>query len=536
MTNGPPTYDLLTCPWIPVEWLDVEDSGQPDKTERLPEVGLADALRDAHQIRSVVEASPLVVFGIYRLLGAVLHAYVTLPDGKDWERRLERPRLEGSEVERIIGRLESRMDLFHPERPFYQSGDIPLNTKPGPATKSVGYLAAEAPTGTNVTHFGHAGEGDHAFCPPCCARGLVTLPPFAIAGGAGIRPGLNGTPPTYVLPVGPNLAATLWLNYLTPPFRKGPWTNGPARPLWEEPDGRVERGEHGSIEFVQSLTWAPRRVRLLPGTGGECSRCGRASDVLVRQMVFGQGRSRTPGSGTWIDPWAAYIRPKPKGGVSQDLVPVRPREARDLWRDLAPLFLAVAAGEPGEDPPQVVEQVADTDAGETPSFELFALRTDMKAKVFEWRHDRITLPHQVLDDENAAAAVRAALQIAEAVETAIRAGLRQLHPALERGTPDANTARAALQSLAGGVQRAYWSSLEAPFRRHLLDQGLLAGRESAEHQGWHDRWRQTACTAAERVFFEVLRGFHDDARSLKHAVVAERVFCGRLRRLKGGRR
>jgi len=523
-TETEPHFDLLTEPWIPVERTD----GAPD------EVDVLTALGEASKIRTLTEGSPLVVFGIHRLLAAILHTCIPIKDPNEWRRRRRQPDLTAEELKRITAALAGRFDLFHPTHPFYQSGDVPLDLKPGAATKSVGYLAAESSTGTNVTHFGHQGEQQHAFCPPCCARGLVTLPPFAIAGGAGIRPGINGTPPTYVLPSGANLAETLWLNYLSPPFRKGLWVDGAPEPLWDEASGTVDRQECTDVEFVQGLTWPPRRIRLLPGPGGECSRCGRGSPVLVRQMAFSQGRSRISGLTTWIDGWAAYTRPPAKSKITLDLLPVRPREGRDLWRDMAPLFLAVKAEQKQEKVPLVVEQVRQLLKDEiAASFQLFALRTDMKAKVFEWRHDRLTLPVAVMNDEDAAGAIQDALRHADGVAGALRSGLRKLHPALQRGTPDPNAARAALRSLADGAERAYWSALDSPFRRQLLDDGLREPLESDEHRAWRARWRGETRTQAKTVFLAVLQGFDADARSLKHAVEAERVFFGTLKRIEG---
>src|SRR5205085_2128529 len=149
------------------------------------------------------------------------------------------------------------------------------------------------------THFEHAGEPRHAFCPACCARGLVALPCFAVAGGAGIKPGINGVPPMYLLPQGQSLFETLLLNYLIPTCRPEALQGPDPGPLWEG-SGVVElRGEKATAGFVESLTWPPRRVRLYPGEGGPCSRCGEPSPVLVRKMVFAQGRSRPRGAPLW---------------------------------------------------------------------------------------------------------------------------------------------------------------------------------------------------------------------------------------------
>ncbi|MBL8065520.1 MAG: type I-E CRISPR-associated protein Cse1/CasA, partial [Chthonomonadaceae bacterium] len=62
-----PTFNVLTEPWIPVIRLD----GTRD------ELGILPCLEQAHELREIRDPSPIIEFGLYRLLVAfVLDALV----------------------------------------------------------------------------------------------------------------------------------------------------------------------------------------------------------------------------------------------------------------------------------------------------------------------------------------------------------------------------------------------------------------------------------------------------------------------------
>jgi hypothetical protein len=101
-----------------------------------------------------------------------------------------------------------RFDLFDPQAPFLQTGDVPLHSNHNP--QPVARLLAEIPVATERIHFTHVTDDRHRLCPACCARG--------VGDGAGVRlfwraqayvPSINGVPPIYVLPAGDTLFETL---------------------------------------------------------------------------------------------------------------------------------------------------------------------------------------------------------------------------------------------------------------------------------------------------------------------------------------
>ena len=258
MTGAVAQFDLLTEPWMPC--LDPQGG--------VEEVGVLEVFERAHELRGVSDVSPLVTCALYRFLEAVLHQSLQLEDEDDWAEQWQRERFDADLIAATEEACAGRMNLFDEDYPFYQSGDIALHEKPEKKPKTVGYLAPEASTATNIAHFDHEGDLDHAFCPVCCAKGLVMVPPFATSGGAGIRPSISGVPPVYVLPLGETVFEDLLLNYVLPAYRSELVSHSDAGPLWAQ-DGVIQhRLELTRVGYVQSLTWPARRTRMFLSVGG----------------------------------------------------------------------------------------------------------------------------------------------------------------------------------------------------------------------------------------------------------------------------
>src|SRR3954468_13568093 len=120
MTQGvaapaPPRYDLLTEPWVPC----IDRAGAPVV------LGLLDVLRRAHELSEVRDASPLVTYGLDRLLLAIVQDRVVPESKAAWVAHYRRGRFDPALIDRLRAEDGDRFDLFHPTHPFYQSGDIP---------------------------------------------------------------------------------------------------------------------------------------------------------------------------------------------------------------------------------------------------------------------------------------------------------------------------------------------------------------------------------------------------------------------------
>jgi CRISPR system Cascade subunit CasA len=377
--GAPPSFNLWNDKWISVERLDGS----------MGEIGVRDCLLHAHELRSLREASPLAVAGIHRLLTAIAQSLVRPAGIGDVRNLLSHRQFAADAIAAFGNRHGERFDLFSPEAPFMQTNDAPTAPKRA-ELKPIAYLLPELPTATNVVHWRHVYDGEHRFCPPCAAAGLLTIPPFATSGGAGIKPSINGVPPLYVLPSGSTLFETLALSVLAPPFQPEVRSERDC-PIWEG-DGHVGRSvEVLSVGYIQSLTFPARRVRLYPEIGSAiCTRCGRDTSITVAMMLFEMGLSRPKTAAPWFDPFAAYTLPR--DGSSKPPVPVRPREGRALWREYGTLFLSSAHDEKRARPPAVLAQMQSLTGFRVFTLRCVGMRTDMKAKVFEWTDESLQVP------------------------------------------------------------------------------------------------------------------------------------------------
>ena len=108
-------FDLWSEPWIGVEIA----RGQIEK------VGIGQALQQAHEYRGLFDSSPLVVVGIHRLLTAILQDIFSPQTFKELLGLLSLKQLPGEKVAFFHIQYGDRFDLFSPDRPFYQSVDVP---------------------------------------------------------------------------------------------------------------------------------------------------------------------------------------------------------------------------------------------------------------------------------------------------------------------------------------------------------------------------------------------------------------------------
>src|SRR5258706_2280765 len=207
-TALPISFNLWRDSWISVI--------QPDGQMR--ELSIGACLAEAHTLAALQDASPLVVAGTHRLLVAILQAIYTPESLDDIADVLRAGQFDQGKLDDFAALHAERFDLFHPTAPFLQTGDVPLDGK-GEKPKSVAYLFPELPSGTNRTLFHHTTETHPHLCPVCCARGVVTIPSFAMSGGSGYSPSINGDPPIYLFPGSSTLFIALALSLTTPEYQ-----------------------------------------------------------------------------------------------------------------------------------------------------------------------------------------------------------------------------------------------------------------------------------------------------------------------------
>lgn len=513
MTKTPepaPSFNLWTSPWIELE--------RPDGD--LDRQGLEQALLQAHSYRAIYEPSPLVVVGIHRLLVAILQAALAPEKNADLKRLWRSGQFPAKAIREFGLKYVGRFDLYSREAPFLQSADIPL--APTKEAKTVAYLAPEVPAGTAGTHYRHGSEKEQALCPTCTAGGLAVIPAFATSGGAGIKPSINGVPPLYVLPGGASLFESLASSLLTSAYWPKAASHKKDEAWWVRRPTVARSQTAREVGYLHSLTFAARRVRVFPERlDGVCTRCGRPAEWGVRQIVFEMGESRSKEAAFWLDPFAAYRLPE-KGKARETPTPIRPSQGRATWREFAGLFLHDPQTASGNQKhtvrPAVLDQLADLNPEDRPliAFRCVGLRTDMKAKIFEWVDTGFEVPPPLLRDETAHLFVQDATDLASRCAGTIAGTFREVFG----GRSKKAERHKALKTRMGDD---YWAVLAGPFRELILQAAEPARREPARRQ-----WADIVTTEAEAAFRRAAEELGDDGATLGERARGERLCRMRL--------
>lgn len=500
-----PRFDLWSEPWIEMERTD----GQHER------LGIEETLLHAHEFQAICEPSPLVVVSIHRMLVAVLQAALAPRKTTDLKRLWQLGKFPPEAITGFATRYAGRFDLFSADAPFLQSADLALQPAKGDSLKTVAYLSMEVPSGTAVTHYRHGSEGSYLFCPACAAGGLVSIPPFATSGGAGIKPSINGVPPIYVMPGGKTLFQSLTASLTLPEYQPLVAAQESDTPWWEHQPIVPRSAEVYQVGYLHSLTFPARRVRLHPEAAAvPCTRCGRSGRWGVRTMVFEMGESRPKNAAAWFDPYAAYIVPQ---GGKKPPRPVRPIAGRALWREYGALFLPHRLSHQRKADtirPALLSQMAEKDVGFEPDhypFRCVGLRTDMKAKVFEWLDVGFDVPSRLLNDPDAGDEIEDAIEFASECNDI----LRDVFRAAFRGRQGAPIRHGTLEAR---MHDAYWSALAEPFRAFVAAFSTACAEERSKEL---ESWATQVVKEGQTAFVRAADDLGDDAVSLRQRVQGE---------------
>jgi CRISPR system Cascade subunit CasA len=506
MSDPPVRFSLWSEPWIRVTRCDGGEA----------EVSIGACLVEAHTLAALSDPSPLVVGGTHRLLAAILQAIYAPRDLGEVAAVLRAGQFDRDRIEAFATRHAERFELFHPTAPFLQTGDVPLDgwRKPGKGqkhdwgeAKPAAALLAEVPTATKRTHFWHVTDAQHQLCPACCARGLIALPTFASSEGAGVRPSINGVPPIYVLPAGDSLFQSLALSLVVPDYQ--PRAADPDRAdlaAWSGDAVIGKSAQVSAVGYLESLTFPARRARLYPQSSAACcTNCGQPAAITVSSALYEMGHWLSEGNGPWDDPFAAFRKPRGRSkGDDSGPKAVRPEEGKALWREYSVLLLAT---DEGQLRPGVVQQVAKlVERRALPEtqrvrFRCVGLRTDGKAKLFEWLDDSLEAPPALLNDDDAAQHVEEALSRADAVRFITETSFdHHFRPERDRGGQNAKLAR--FKTVRARMSTDYWARL-APLFRGFIDDLARSEDRGAVAAAWVDalvrEGRRAFDTAVEQV-------------------------------------
>lgn len=498
MTND---FNLWNDPWIRVLR---SDGGRE-------ELSIHATLLRAHELRALHDPSPLTGVGIHRLLTAILQSIYMPESLGEIAAVLNAGCFDPTLINEFGTQFSRRFGLFDLTAPFMQTADAPV--KPGKEAKTVAYLLTEVPAGTNRAHFHHVTDDAHRLCPACCARALVVMPAFASSGGAGIKPSINGVPPIYLLPVGATLMHSLARSLTTIDYQ--PAVADPFRSTEAAWSGAVvipKAQEVMEVGYLESLTFPARRVRLYPQPyQGRCTQCGAVSGVAVSEMLYQMGLSRPKERELWRDPFAAF-----RLSGKEKLLSVKPQEGHALWREYGTLLLNDATLRPA-----ILAQTSDMIDGEYIDstsllhFRCVGLRTDGKAKSFEWFDETLDVPPALLHNAAGAQVVRQALERADALDQSISG----IFAAMFRPHKE----REWFKTLRERMRATYWAQLATPFRALVSDTG-----ERFDYDALDRRWGKDVLQVGEKVAYETLQQVGDGADLLMRRVRAEHRIAGVL--------
>ncbi len=540
-----PSFNLIDEPWLPCL----------TRTGEQVTLSLREALVRSPELAELVHPSPLVTAALHRLLLAVLHRVFGPEDAAAWGALWERGGWDTAALDAYLDRWRERFDLFHPERPFYQVAGL-NPTRAGPVTRLAHELASP---GNPVALFDHTLTC--AFTAAEAAPYVVAQQAFAVGGLVSHEPGepperykfADAAPLTsaaVAVAKGPTLFHTLSLNL----HRYAPEDGEPFEfdraadlPAWERDSGPqvVERVPDGYLDL---LTWQSRRILLLPNDDGR-----------VRSAVVMKG-DQFP---DYWDPheketMVAFIANRRGKSSKPAWLPAGFREGRAAWRDSLTLLesLTEERSRPKRSRPKLLTWLADlVAAGVLPRaavvpLDLYGMVTD-RANVRLWRHERLPLPLQYLEDRELVEGLRKALDLAEEVAGAMAWAVRLAADGLvgARGASGRKDA-ALVQHLAPdrlyrdrleqllqhlAPDRLYWARLEQPFRELAVslpqdrveepDGSVTYGRR--ELSAWARRVRRTA----EEAFTTAIGDLDGSGRALRAATEAEHAFRRRLRAL-----
>ena len=524
-TDAKLTFDLRRQPWIGVV--------REDRTR--DELGLLEVLSSAHELRAISDTLPPVECGLIRLLVAFVLDIFPLRDGRDWEElwdagRFDEPRL----LKYFDEEWPDRFDLFDERYPFLQSANADGEDKP---------LAALLPshsTTNSEMYFHHLLESDIAVSPAVAARLLTTIPCFAIAGGRGWSPAINGAPPWYVLLQGRNLFETILLNCCVTESLL-PFAAGSAPPAWRD-ERPVKPELLLSVSQLEALTWRPRIVRLLPTGSGKCSLTNAETAVLINRLKFDPGfywverNGEAGGDGKnkkslkWRDPHLAYRTRKDQES------PVRPSEGRQIWRDIGPLALLRHSEDTGRDVlyerPAVVSQFAQFVRqrilpADTPlRLAIYGIRTK-DAKVLEWQRHQLNPPAPLILEEKFHTLAEAEMKRADDIAYALAQAIKHTYPRDGKGNDKA------FNTLIARAQGDFWNRLrlcytDAPASLLHRLAPLQPERDIAEINDVLADWRGHLNRIAHKVLWDSIGDLDTDAEAIQRQVEARQKFGWRV--------
>ncbi len=462
-------FSLVEQPWIQVRMLDGSR-----KT-----VGLREIFTRAHDIADVVDDVAPAVMAVHRLLLAILHRSAGPKNMRDWLAAWRRGSFDDRPARYLDG-MRDRFDLFHPERPFFQ-------TRAAEAAKPVSILKLFY-IGADSSVFLRQGSWDDPKPVPASrsARMLLAVQSFGRCGMHSNLPGETDrsavagplTDVVSVLITGDNLFETLLLNSPASEFLATIFPPSEEDLPWWERDEPILPNQRPASGYLDLLTRPTRRILLHPeeieGKG------------VVRKVALLKGLE-FPNDSRPLAETMAPVR-------FDDGVPAFIRMRPDMlaWQNSCALFRAfdgvlnadvddAEAQKVRHMPSRTIQwlaQVADAGGIEgSRRFRLSVFGTDGdKGSLDFWRQESVPLRPVYLADAGLFDAVRKAIEASRTMRSLLHWSVRKgVHNVYDFGIRDekkpGTTAKRTAEMLSE-CGREFMASLELSFNNfleHLVD-------------------------------------------------------------------
>ncbi len=526
------SYNIVDEKWIPCI--------MPDgKTE---DFGLQEVLVRAHEIKELLDPSPLVTVSLNRLLLAILHRNFGPSSLSKWQELWNKGKWDESILKSYFSTWRQRFNLFDDERPFYQSCEIN-----GAEIHPVIHLALESASGNNATLFDHNNDDRFSpILPAIAARYVINTQTFAIGFGKSTPFYFSDSPlirgrTTMVL--GNSLFETLALNLIIYNNERPFPRSGDDLPIWEQKYLTVPNKEGSPIKgYVDYLTWQSRRIHLFPENDMSVRSCQIQQNLKLPKQMYS-------------DPFKSFRKDKEKGLLTRNINP-----EKAVWRDS---HILLQTSDTEYKRPEVFNWLARIDEARrfgaiqaklAYKMMITGLATDTgkAASVLLWRHERLPLPLQYLQDENLVSKLKEALELAEDVGRLLGSGFikaditdkkgkrktirvpsplrvlaSELLPKDQSGKTDPDAAKTLTESLSPA--RPYWARLGIAFNQFMIE---LAADKGPDGKTYGEKtlpeWAKEIRDAARDAFDETTRSLDRTGRTLKATSKAENEFKTRL--------
>ncbi len=466
-------FNLIDESWIPVR-----------KGAEVRLASMRECLLNASQITAIECQVSLEEAAIIRFLVSVLQRALKGPESeKELKALLQKRAFPPEKIRDYLSEWHNRFFLFHPDAPFYQVPDMPVDDE-----KAWTELLPYYSSGDNATLFDHTfDDSPPAITPAEAVRAILVHQSF-VTGGLMRRHNVSsckGGPvatSAVFIPLGETFFDTLLMNLIPYDYtdRGGPiWEQSPPSIKQFEGDkNKQPRTKLVPKDTTQLFTWLSRSILLI-----------RDVDFMVRRIRYGPGVHKVENV-FFQDPMCVYVKDEKK----KTFMPLKFRENRSLWRDISSILDLLDHKSGHVIPPKNI-QVATHLANHDERLPLKAIGqiTDQK-KVLAIVSETFPMKKAFFSRDKVEE-IKDAVKIAEKIGRCVWKIAWHLSECLLTILKETRPQNKEINKFAGNIplESLYWSNLESSFFTFLL----LLGDDS--ERAW-SYWRNALKTAVHSAW------------------------------------